>query len=156
VRAHDPELAAPKLVPLADAVGRALAVPRFAARVFSAFALVALLLAALGLYGLVAHSVGRRTREIGLRVTLGARPADVVRLVLREGLLPAVVGTALGLAAALGAARLLTRLLFGISPTDGVTLASAVALLVAVSLFAAALPARRALAVEPAIVLRQD
>jgi putative ABC transport system permease protein len=156
VRAHDPELPAPELVPLGHAVARALAVPRFAARTFSAFGLVALLLAALGLYGLVAHSVGRRTREIGLRVTLGARPADVVRLVLREGLLPALAGTALGTLTALGAARLLTSLLFGVSPTDGVTLACAAALLVAVSLLAAALPARRALAVEPATALRQD
>ena len=156
VRAHDPELPAPELVPLSHAASRALAVPRFAARIFAAFGLVALLLAALGLYGLVAHSVARRTREIGLRVSLGARPADVVRLVLREGLLPTLAGTALGTLAALGASRLLTRLLFGVTPTDGVTLASSAALLVAVSLLAAALPARRALAVEPASALRQD
>jgi putative ABC transport system permease protein len=156
VRAHDPELPAPELVPLSHAASHALAVPRFAARVFAAFGLVALLLAALGLYGLVAHSVARRTREIGLRVSLGARPADVVRLVLREGVLPGLAGTVLGTLAALGASRLLTRLLFGVTPTDGVTLASAAALLVAVSLLAAALPARRALAVEPASALRQD
>jgi ABC-type antimicrobial peptide transport system permease subunit len=76
--------------------------------------------------------------------------------VLREGLLPALAGTALGTLAALGASRLLTSLLFGVSPTDGVTLACAAALLVAVSLLAAALPARRALAVEPSVALRQD
>jgi putative ABC transport system permease protein len=156
VRAHDPEATAPALVPLTEAVGRALAVPRFAARVFSGFGLVALVLAGLGLYGLVAHSVGRRTREIGLRVTLGARPADIVRLVLREGVAPALVGAALGTLAALAAGRLLSRLLFGVSSGDGVAFASAAALLVAVSLLAAALPARRALAVQPAEALRTE
>jgi putative ABC transport system permease protein len=156
VRAHDAEAAAPLLVPLTEAVGRALAVPRFAARVFSGFGLVALMLAGLGLYGLVAHSVGRRTREIGLRVTLGAQPAHIVRLVLREGVAPALVGATLGSLAAIAAGPLLSRLLFGVSPGDGVTFAAAAALLVAVSLLAAALPARRALAVEPAAALRQE
>jgi len=131
-------------------------VPRFAARVFSGFGLVALMLAGLGLYGLVAHSVGRRTREIGLRVTLGARPADIVRLVLREGVAPALVGAALGTFAALAAGRLLSRLLFGISSGDGVAFAAAAALLLAVSLLAAALPARRALSVQPAEALRTE
>jgi putative ABC transport system permease protein len=155
LRELDPDQPAPRILPLTDAVRAALGTPRFAARVLSAFALTALLLAALGLYGLVAYSVGRRTREIGVRVTLGARPRHVARLVLGEGLRPALLGVALGLAGAGFAARLLSSLLFGVTPTDGLTLAGASALLVAVALLAAALPARRALRVEPAVTLRE-
>jgi putative ABC transport system permease protein len=155
LRALDPEQPAPRIVAMADVVHDALAGPRFAARVLSAFALVGLLLAALGLYGLVAYSVGRRTREIGLRVTLGARPADVARLVLREGMAPAAVGVALGLAGALAAARLVAKLLYGVGPTDAATLAAAALLLLALAALAAALPAARALRVEPSVALRE-
>jgi len=136
-------------------VHEALAGPRFAARVLTAFALVALSLAALGLYGLIAYAVGRRTREIGVRVTLGARPLDVARLVLREGLVPAAFGVALGLLGALAAARVVSRLLFGVGPTDAVTLASASVLLLGVAALASALPAARALRVQPSVTLRE-
>jgi putative ABC transport system permease protein len=156
LRALDPGQPAPRIVAMTDVVHDALAGPRFAARVLSAFALVGLLLAALGLYGLVAHSVGRRTREIGLRVSLGARPADVARLVLREGLGPAVVGVALGLVGALAAARLVAKLLYGVGPIDPITLTTAAALLIAVAALAAALPAARALRVEPSVALRES
>jgi putative ABC transport system permease protein len=156
LRELDPELPAPEVVAMSDVVSRALGGPRFAARVISAFAVVGLLLAALGLYGLVAYLVGRRTREIGVRVTLGARPLDVARLVLGEGLRPAVTGVLLGLAAAIVATRLLTSLLFGVGPGDALTLASASALLVAVAILAAALPLRRALRVQPAVTLREQ
>jgi putative ABC transport system permease protein len=156
VREHDPEQAAPAVVTMTDAVSAALGGPRFAARVFSAFALVALLLAALGLYGLVAYSVGRRTREIGLRVAFGARPRDVGRLVLGEGLRPALLGLALGLAVSLAGARLLSSLLFGVGPDDAITLAAASALLIAIAVLASAVPARRALRVQPAVSLRQE
>jgi ABC-type antimicrobial peptide transport system permease subunit len=140
---------------MTDVVHEALAGPRFAARVLTAFALVALALAALGLYGLIAYAVGRRTREIGVRVTLGAGPLDVARLVVREGLWPAVVGVALGLAGALAAARLVSKLLYGVAPTDAATLASAAVLLLLVAALASALPARRALRVQPAVTLRE-
>ena len=156
VRELDPDQPAPEVVAMTDVVSVALGGPRFAARVFSAFALVALLLAALGLYGLVAYSVGRRTREIGVRVALGARPGHVARLVLGEALRPAVLGTALGFAGAIAATRLLSSLLFGVGPTDARTLVSACALLIAVTLLAAALPARRALRVQPAVALREQ
>lgn len=156
VRELDPEQAAPEVVAMTDAVSAALGGPRFAARVFSAFALVALLLAALGLYGLIAYSVGRRTREIGVRVALGARPRHVAHLVLGEGLKLALVGLLLGLAASLAGARLLSKLLFGVGPTDTLTLAAASGLLVAIAILASALPARRALGVEPAVALRQE
>jgi len=156
VRELDPEQPAPEVVAMTDAVSAALGGPRFAARVFSAFALVALLLAGLGLYGLIAYSVGRRTHEIGVRVALGARPKDVARLVLGEGLRLALVGLALGLTASLAGARLLSNLLFGVGPTDALTLAVASALLIAIAALASALPARRALRVQPAVALRQE
>ena len=156
VRELDPEEAAPEVVLMTDAVAAALGGPRFAALVFSAFALVALLLASLGLYGLIAYSVSRRTREIGVRVALGARPRDVSRLVLVEGLKLGFLGLALGLAASLAGARLLSRLLFGVGPTDALTLLAASALLIAIALLASVLPARRALRVQPAVALRQE
>jgi putative ABC transport system permease protein len=156
VRELDPEQPAPAVVSMPSVVSAALGGPRFAARVFSAFALVALLLAGLGLYGLVAYSVGRRTREIGVRVALGARPTDVARVVLGEGLRLALLGLALGLAASLAGARLLSRLHFGVGPTDAITLAAASVLLFAIAVLASALPARRALRVQPAVALRQD
>ena len=155
LRELDPDQPAPEIVALTDVVSAALGGPRFAARVLSAFGLVALLLAALGLYGLVTYSVGRRTREIGVRVTLGARPLHVACLVLGEGLRPALAGVVLGLVGAALAARLVSRLLFGVGPMDALTLAGASALLVAVAALAAALPARRALSVEPAATLRE-
>ena len=140
---------------MTDVVHEALAGPRFAARVLGAFAVTALLLAALGLYGLVSYSVGRRTREIGLRVTLGARPRDIARLVLREGLLPAALGVALGLAGAAFAAQLVSKLLFGVDPTDAFTLGGASVLLLGVAALASVLPARRALRVRPSVTLRE-
>jgi putative ABC transport system permease protein len=156
VRELDPQQAAPEVVAMTDVVSAALGGPRFAARVFSAFALVALLLAALGLYGLVAYSVSRRTHEIGVRVALGARPHHVARLVLGEGLRLALLGLALGLAVSLAGARLLSNLLFGVGPSDALTLAAASAMLLAIALLASALPARRALRVQPAVALRQE
>jgi putative ABC transport system permease protein len=155
LRDDDPSQPAPRIVGMSDAVSAALGIPRFAARVLSAFGLVALLLAALGLYGLVAYSVSRRTREIGVRVALGARPADVARLVLGDGVRPALAGVVLGLAGALLASRLLMELLFGVAPTDLVTLAGASALLVVVAGLAAAVAARRALGLDPAATLRE-
>ena len=155
LRALDPEQPAPRVVAMTDVVQEALGGPRFAARVLTAFALVALLLAALGLYGLIAYAVGRRTREIGLRVALGARPLDITQLVLREGLVPAALGVAVGLVGAGVAAQLVSKLLFGVRPTDAATLAGAALLLLCVAALASALPARRALEVEPSVALRE-
>jgi len=155
LRELDPEQPAPRIVAMTDVVHEALGGPRFGARVLTAFALVGLALAALGLYGLIAYAVGRRTREIGVRVTLGARPLDVARLVLREGLLPAALGVAVGLAGALAAARVVSKLLFGVGPTDALTLAGASLLLLGVAALASVLPAGRALRVQPSVTLRE-
>jgi putative ABC transport system permease protein len=156
VRELDPGQPAPEVIAMNDVVSEALGGPRFAARVFGAFALVALLLAAVGLYGLIAHSVERRTREIGVRMTLGACPSDVVRLVLAEGLRLAILGTALGLAGALAGARLLSSLLFGVGQADALTQAAASALLIGVAALACALPAWRALRIQPSEALRHE
>jgi predicted permease len=156
VRQLDPQQPPPEVTTMDDVVSEALGGPRFAARVFGAFALVALFLAALGLYGLLAYSVGRRTREIGVRVSLGARPADVSRLVAGDGLRLVLLGIAIGLATALVGGRLVASLLFEVGPRDAFTLAGASATLLAVSLLASALPAWRAARVDAAVALRHE
>ena len=132
------------------------ALPQLYAMLFGVFAAAALALAAIGIYGVIAYSVEQRTREIGVRMALGARPADVLRLVVRQGMTPALVGVAVGLVGALGAARLMRSLLFGVSPTDPLTLAAVTLFLGAVALLASYLPARRATRVTPTEALRYE
>jgi putative ABC transport system permease protein len=151
-----PELPAPGIITMSRVVEGALGGSRFAARLFSTFALVALLLAAIGLYGLLAWSVSRRTREIGVRVALGARPTHVARLVLGEGVTLTAAGLAIGLLAALLSARALSALLYGVEPTDGFTLVAASVLLLAIATLACAVPARRALHLDPVAALRHE
>ena len=127
---------------------------RMIAQLSSYFGAVALLLACIGLYGLLSYEVTRRTREIGIRMALGARRADLIRLVVWQGVGLALAGTVLGLAAALALGRLLTKLLFGVKPSDPATLLAVMLLLVAIALLAAFLPARRATRVDPIIALR--
>jgi predicted permease len=152
----DKEKAPPTVMTMASVVSDALAMPRFATRVFGAFALVALLLAALGLYGLLAYWVTGRTREIGVRVALGALPRDVGTLVLREGLGLGVIGIILGVALAGATTRLLESLLYGVSATDVPTFAAVAGLLLGVAVLACGLPLRRALRVDPAVALRHE
>jgi predicted permease len=152
----DRQQAPPSVVTMTGVVAEALGGPRFAARVFGAFALVALLLAALGLYGLLAYSMTGRTREIGVRMALGALPRDVGLLVLREGLGPTFIGIALGLVVSIASTRLLQSLLYGVTPNDGATIMAVVALLIAVAVLTCGLPLRRALRVDPAVALRHE
>jgi len=156
VRSLAPDQPAPQVITMAGAVSQALAGPRFAARVFAAFSVVATLLSVLGLYGVIAFSVARRTREIGVRMSLGARPTDVARLVLGEGLRLAAAGVLLGLAGALAGTRLLSSLLFNVRAADGATFVSAAALLLATAVAACLVPARRAARVQPAVALRHE
>jgi ABC-type antimicrobial peptide transport system permease subunit len=120
------------------------------------FAVIALALAAIGLYAVIAHSVGRRTREIGVRMAIGARVEDIRKMIFSEGMLPVAIGTILGLAASLALNRVLQSQLVGVSPYDPATLAAAPAILALVALLACGIPARRAMNVDPAIVLRHD
>lgn len=120
------------------------------------FAGIALLLAAVGLYAVIAHSVGRRTREIGVRMAIGARAENIRAMIFREGMLPVAAGTLLGLAASLAVNRVLQSQLVGVSPYDPATIVSAPAILALVALLACGIPARRAMNVDPAIALRHD
>lgn len=129
---------------------------RFQAMLLGLFAGMALLLAAVGVYGVIAYSVSRRTAELGVRVALGADPAKIVALVLRQGAWLALTGIVLGLFAALAVTRLLRGLLVGIAPTDAVTYSAAAALLLAVALLACYVPARRATAIDPMEALRHE
>lgn len=120
------------------------------------FAIITLLLAALGLYAVIAHSVSRATQEIGIRMALGGTPRDIRLLVLRQGMRPVVMGLGLGLAASLAFDRLLQSQLFSISATDPCTYAAASMVLIVVALLACLIPERRAMRVDPVLALRHE
>ena len=136
-------------------VGTSLWAPRMGASLLSAFGMIALVLAAIGLYGVMSYSVNQRTREIGIRMALGAAQQDVRGMIVRQGLWLAVGGVVVGLAAALALARYVTNLLFGVSGTDLVTFVGVPAVLLAVALVATLLPAFRASRVDPVEALRR-
>jgi putative ABC transport system permease protein len=133
-----------------------LAQPRMSTLLISAFGVAALLLAAIGLYGLMASVVGERTREIGIRMALGAAPERIRKEVLVHALVVSGAGAAVGVAVALATSRLLSSLLFQVSPTDPVAFVAACAVLLVVVLIAAYLPARWATKIDPATALRAD
>jgi putative ABC transport system permease protein len=129
---------------------------RFSLVIFAIFAITALLLAVAGIYGVMSYVVTQRTREIGIRMALGARAADVLKLVVRNAMGPVLLGVALGLAGAVGLARLMVSFLFGVTPTDVLTLATVSAGLILVALIACCIPARRATKVDPLVALRYE
>ena len=137
-----------------DLVAASVAQPRFRTLLLAIFAAVSLLLASVGLYGVVAFSVNQRKTELGLRMALGAEPGEVMRLVLRQGMLPVAVGIAAGLGGAVLLARVMKSLLFGVEPGDPATFGGVAIILTVVALAACYLPARRATAVDPATTLR--
>jgi len=130
--------------------------PRFRTILFGVFAGVALCLAMAGVYGVMAYVVGQRLNELGLRVALGAGPADILGLVMRQGLAMAAIGVAIGLAVSVAATRLLEKMLFGVKPFDPITYAAVAVVLTAVALLATYIPARRATKVDPLVALRQE
>jgi ABC-type antimicrobial peptide transport system permease subunit len=137
-------------------VSTAVAEPRFATSVLGAFALLALALAAIGLYGLVGYTVARRTREIAIRMALGAQPAALVRRITTQALQPVALGIVIGGVAALVLTRTMSSMLYGITPHDPTTFAIIVLLLCATALIACLVPARRAAAVAPLSALREE
>ncbi|MGH9703182.1 MAG: FtsX-like permease family protein, partial [Candidatus Acidiferrales bacterium] len=127
---------------------------RYPSYLIGSFAALALALAIVGLYGLISYTVLLRTREIGIRMALGAQRRDILRLVLGQGMASTLAGTCIGLVAALGLTRLMSSLLYGVSPSDGFTFASVAVLMVLVAMAACAIPARRATRVDPLVALR--
>jgi putative ABC transport system permease protein len=156
VREIEPQAALDDVDRLTSRLSKTVAQPRFAALVTSVFAALALLLAATGLYGVLTYSVSQRRREMGIRGALGATRARLLGLVLREGLVLTVAGLVLGLGAALAVTRLMASLLFGVTPLDAVSFATAPLALLGVATAACLIPARRAAAVDPAEALRSE
>jgi putative ABC transport system permease protein len=156
VAAMDPELAVYGVAPMERYVHQATASTRFTLGLITAFAAVALVLAAVGLFGVIAYAVRQRTREIGIRMALGARRSSILRLVVGRGLVLIGLGIAIGVAAAAALTRTVAGLLYNVAPTDPVTFASVAALLVAVAVAASWLPARRAAEIDPTQSLRAE
>lgn len=154
--ALDPELPIPTVSTARTFLGASLAVPRFYSMLLSFFALLALVLAGVGVYGVVAHSVARRTREIGIRLALGAPASSVGAVLARDGLVAVLAGLAIGLIAGMVSSRLLAGLLYGVEPADPVTAASVGLVLLLVAGVAIALPAVRAMRANPIASLRID
>jgi putative ABC transport system permease protein len=156
VREIDPRVPIAEVRTMEDVLGASVARPRFTMALFLAFGALALVLAAIGVYGVVAYSVARRTREIGIRMAVGARPGDVMGMVVARAALLTGIGVAAGLLATLALGGLLAGLVYRVSPADPATLAVVAVLLAATSLVASWLPARRAAAVDPVIAIRQE
>jgi len=139
-----------------EQIDRLLFQERLVARLSGFFALLALVLACVGLYGLLSYEVSRGTREIGIRMALGAQQGSVLKLVLRQGLVLAVVGAALGIGVALSVTQYLTSMLYDVHANDPLTMTAVAALLVLVALAACYVPARRAMRVDPMVALRHE
>jgi putative ABC transport system permease protein len=139
-----------------DTIARSLLKRKFTMTLLTIFAGIAIALASIGLYGVMSYSVAQRTREIGIRVALGAQRAHVLRLVVRQGMLLTGMGVLVGLLGSFGLTRLISSLLFGVSPTDLSTFAAVSTLLFAVALLASWIPARRASRVDPIVALRTE
>jgi predicted permease len=156
VRQIDPNLPMTDVSTQLEQVERRFQQEKVFAQAYTLFGVVALLVASIGLFGLMSYSVSRRTNEIGIRMALGAQRFDVLRQVLSESMLLVAIGVVIGVAAALAAGRLVTTLLFGLAPNDVMTVAAAVAVMLVVSAFAGYLPARRASRVDPMVALHYE
>ncbi|MDQ6886049.1 MAG: ABC transporter permease [Gemmatimonadota bacterium] len=156
VHAIDPELPTFAERTMAERVGQTIAQPRFYMLLLVSFAAVALLLATVGIYGVMSYAVTQRARELGIRVALGARPADVLKLIVRQGAALTTAGVVIGLLAALALSRLIGSLLFGVTATDVTTYVAVSGALTVVALAACMIPARRAAGVDPLVALRGE
>jgi putative ABC transport system permease protein len=156
VRELDPTLPVYNLRSMNEVVSRSVVQPRFLAILLATFSVIALFLAAIGIYGVMAYSVAQRTQEIGVRMALGAQQLHVLRLIFGQSLLMLLIGTVIGLAGAFALTRLMTTLLFEVTATDPLTYVSVVGLLTIVAMLACYIPARRAAKVDPLIALRYE
>jgi ABC-type antimicrobial peptide transport system permease subunit len=156
VQAVDPDLPVFGERTMEDVVAASLAQRRFAMQLATAFGVVALLLAGVGIYGVMAYSVNQRTREIGIRLALGADARDIMGWVLKAGVRLTLAGVLIGLLGAFALTRLLSGLLFSIAPTDPISFGALAVLLAGVSLIACYIPARRATKVDPMVALRHE
>jgi putative ABC transport system permease protein len=156
IRGLDPNVPVDRLGTMAQAFAESVSLPRFRSFLMGVFAATALLLAAIGIYGVIAYSVVQRRQEIGVRMALGATRSGVVRLVVGQGSRLAIIGIGLGLAGAVGLARFLEKMLFGVTASDTVTFAGAALVLGAVAIVASLIPALRAAGIDPVTALREE
>jgi putative ABC transport system permease protein len=156
VQAVDPTLPVFGVRTLSEAVDVSLAQQRFSAQIMGAFAVLALMLAAIGIYGVLAYTVGQRTREIGIRMALGARGSEVVGMVLWHGMRLILIGAAVGIAGAFALSRLLARLVYGVSTSDPLVFTVVPLVLVGVAFIASYVPAMRATRIDPIEALRAE
>jgi ABC-type antimicrobial peptide transport system permease subunit len=156
VQAVDPQVAIFGVRTMEEMVDGSLAQQRFSAQMMVAFAALALGVAAIGIYGVLAYSIGQRTREIGIRMALGASAYEVSRMVLWQGMRMILTGAAVGASLALALSQLLSRFIFGVSPRDPLAFVAAPVVLIIVALVASYLPACRAARIDPVIALRLD
>jgi predicted permease len=156
VRAVNPSLAVYNVRPMTEVISGAIAPRRANTYLITLFGVAAVLLAAIGVYGVIAYGVARRTREIGIRMALGAQRGNVIGLVVSEGIVLAVLGVSIGLAGAWALRRLLASLLYGVTPNDPAAYVGAAVVLLVVAVLAALMPARRALRVDPVLAIRAE
>jgi len=152
----DPAIAIANYRSLDDVVSESITPQKFETGALSVFAGLALALSIVGIYGALAYTLGQRTHEVGIRIALGAAPHQVMLLALRQGMMPVLAGIGLGLVGALAATRLMSSMLFGVTPGDPLTFAAVVALLAAVALAGCYIPVRRAMRVDPMVALRHQ
>jgi putative ABC transport system permease protein len=156
IAALDPQVPVSEVATMEEVVATSVANQRFGALLFLLFGGIALVLTAVGIYGVISYGVAQRIHEIGIRLALGAGRRDVLTLIVSEAMRPALLGAALGLIAAFGLTRLLTRLLYNVEPTDPGVFAAVLLLLFGVALLASYIPARRATRVDPMVALRYE
>jgi predicted lysophospholipase L1 biosynthesis ABC-type transport system permease subunit len=156
VRDLDRDLPLAQVRTLDEVFDRSVSTPRVVALLLGAFGGLALLLSAIGVYGVTSYSVARRSNEIGIRVALGARVRDVIRLIVWQGMRPAAVGVVLGIMLAFAGTRVMEKFLYGVRPTDPISLVAAPIILLLIGLGANWLPARRAASVDPVSALRSE
>jgi predicted permease len=156
VQSVDPNIPTYAVRSLEDVLARSMAERRFALDILGFFGMVALVLAAIGIYGVMSYTFSRRTQEIGIRMALGAQRADILRLAISEGMLLVAVGLGSGILGALVLTRYLRTMLFAVTPTDPLTFTAIVAILALVALLACFIPAQRATQVDPLVALRND